>query len=1009
MTSRVLSPVQKVPDVLKIQAYSERIENEERETVVSYISQLEEKNRRKEISWRTNRKKNGTKFDSLNLKSNLKKINIFLKKLKQFSSAQLEVILKDINNLNLSKFLSEIVNALINCILKISDINAAVKVSSELHLIYVDFANDYLASWKKCLYFNENSPVLNRRKYKVDLIFFCELIVNGILHTKESLDFLHSTLSIITKEDLRAHQNIDIVYTFCKHCAEDFMGAVPKNIRILSSKHNIEIPSCRLILTEFQEKIKVLLKDYHDSMISSLIYKYEAISKLEMRYNEHLLEKGDIHPDKLKRLETSKKELNKLKSYTDKLSNVLDFCKLSLKANGPEVLACDIHGLTPDQLILEMWGDEDTNKFYNELPSIEEYMLLNSRDSDPNFEINDIPSATEENIEVDTKNDDLNVEDLNLDMEWNEEEDSADQLDIFFKSLSNCLNKCMIDNGAIEFLITNNTKEARNKLAQYIYCLPRTRYDLFPFICRFLAIVSQAYPDIAKRVSDMYYKQFRYLIVKKVTIQLPTKIKSVKIIAELVKFKLFSNIYGLYCLKLLLQDLSHHHIEMACVFLENCGRFLYFSPETHVRTRSYLEQMLARKNNIIMDLKYKNMIDSIYHMIIPNKEPSIARKASKRKPLMLEFIRHLIYTKLDIANIATVRDLIDQLNWDDPKTEQWIIQCLSNPSEIKFNKINSMAMLVQQLVDEYEEAMIQVIDNVVEGIRLGLEMMDKTLYQRRISMAAYLGELFVHCDLVTSFTLFTTLYTIITYFVHIETASDLCRIALVLTILDACANHFPPDVYENELYQFLTHFQCYFMHKTRLWSYDDSRFKLMLLKQKYDETMQRLYPDNKLFESSEEPMYPNYDTFLNISQKYNLKLTNMSFFADKGQHNFIESARNNDDEKHDRKDDYLFDAFEKLVVNSVKERTDTVLSPNVGDITIPVVKKSQGHGEAEAQFFMLVRKANHRPMLKEIAIPLDSEIVLTLKSSQKSQELEMNRVKQITLDYNKRLLEEDSE
>lgn len=35
---------------------------------------------------------------------------------------------------------------------------------------------------------------------------------------------------------------------------------------------------------------------------------------------------------------------------------------------------------------------------------------------------------------------------------------------------------------------------------------------------------------------------------------------------------------------MLLSDFTHHHIEMACTLLETCGRFLFRSPDSHLRT-----------------------------------------------------------------------------------------------------------------------------------------------------------------------------------------------------------------------------------------------------------------------------------------------------------------------------------------------------------------------------------------------------------------------------------------
>lgn len=35
---------------------------------------------------------------------------------------------------------------------------------------------------------------------------------------------------------------------------------------------------------------------------------------------------------------------------------------------------------------------------------------------------------------------------------------------------------------------------------------------------------------------------------------------------------------------MLLSDFTHHHVEMACTLLETCGRFLFRSPDSHLRT-----------------------------------------------------------------------------------------------------------------------------------------------------------------------------------------------------------------------------------------------------------------------------------------------------------------------------------------------------------------------------------------------------------------------------------------
>jgi hypothetical protein len=71
-------------------------------------------------------------------------------------------------------------------------------------------------------------------------------------------------------------------------------------------------------------------------------------------------------------------------------------------------------------------------------------------------------------------------------------------------------------------------------------------------------------------------------------INIESKIKVVRFIGELVKFRMYSKIEALYCLKLLLHDFTHHHIEMCCSLLESCGRFLFRNVDSHQRTKVYL-------------------------------------------------------------------------------------------------------------------------------------------------------------------------------------------------------------------------------------------------------------------------------------------------------------------------------------------------------------------------------------------------------------------------------------
>lgn len=86
----------------------------------------------------------------------------------------------------------------------------------------------------------------------------------------------------------------------------------------------------------------------------------------------------------------------------------------------------------------------------------------------------------------------------------------------------------------------------------------------------------------------MLQKDFRYLVLKKDQIKIETKLKITRFIAELVNFAIFPKSEAFNCLKMLLRNFVHHQVEMACAFVETCGRYLYRSSDSHRRMKIYL-------------------------------------------------------------------------------------------------------------------------------------------------------------------------------------------------------------------------------------------------------------------------------------------------------------------------------------------------------------------------------------------------------------------------------------
>ena len=80
--------------------------------------------------------------------------------------------------------------------------------------------------------------------------------------------------------------------------------------------------------------------------------------------------------------------------------------------------------------------------------------------------------------------------------------------------------------------------------------------------------------------------------------KIESKLKVCRFIGELVKFNMFPKSEALFCLKQLLFDFAHHHIEMACTLLDTCGRFCLRSPEVCLHFLQKLLILISRNFSV---------------------------------------------------------------------------------------------------------------------------------------------------------------------------------------------------------------------------------------------------------------------------------------------------------------------------------------------------------------------------------------------------------------------------
>lgn len=663
------------------------------------------------------------------------------------------------------------------------------------------------------------------------------------------MPLLGSILTNLIAQDKEEHSNLSIILSFCKHVGEEYAGLHSRRILLLAKKYDVELPSSALLSAVKQQALRMLLRDYHQTVCKHLKQEHTEIQSAEISKRKALELKGKISTNKREQMEMMLSNYEKLFQSTITLSDLLNenMPEIPKEVEIPNDASLQIINESGD-VILDPWGDEDTKSFYVDLPDLRNFLPNYHGRKESSEPLPEVEQVTEEALDDETTAEpELNIEEQAIMMEIEQEAAKPDveksaiempsiieeepekdtqeevvkaeailledrekpiptmpektqilgkqQLDTFLANLPNCVNRELIDSAAIDFLLNFNNKPNRKRLSKALFNVHRTRLDLLPLLARFCAIINLVSPDVALELSQMLKVDFKFHVKKRDQINIESKIKVVRYIGEMVKFTLYTRLEALMCLKFLLCNFQHHHIEMACAFLEVCGMYLYNSKDTRVRMYVYLEQMMRLKKAMTLDTRHATQIENCYYLVKPPENGSKIRK--KLRTPMQNYIRFLIFQELHKGNVEKIVKYLRRLNWDNPQVSSYVVRCLTKAYIFRWHLIRSLADVVSALSSFQERAVTRVIDSVFEDVRAGLEIHSPKLAQRRIAMAKYLAELYIY-RLIDSQNVFNTLYSIISYGVTwshefpspVDPPESMFRLKLACTMLDCCGSYF---------------------------------------------------------------------------------------------------------------------------------------------------------------------------------------------------------------------------
>ncbi|OAF65735.1 hypothetical protein A3Q56_06551, partial [Intoshia linei] len=472
------------------------------------------------------------------LQSNVKKNTTFVRKLKNISESNIDGLLSDLTKINLSKYTSELADAVLKTKLKSSDLNHVVKVCVYIKKWYPTFGQELFKEMIK--HFNDYLNTEKIGKFYIEFRLYHELILNGVFpfqdSIKQSLKYFKAMMTNINSDIIKY---LHVLTSFTKHFSMDFMHILSKSLNTTNTDHLKDD-----IITKNIVSVYVGIFSKYFTILEKFFERQTKYLTDEKQRNQNSLKvKGEIYKNHLEHYEQSKRDHEKYLTYINQIAENFDKNKIVYKEEmlEEEELFMPPTFTTKDGKV-SVFEDDNQRTFYEDIPDIPtKYIIVKPK-----------KNSKEKPTELENKIDSNGSISKNCDNHSTECTDDSDSnaltkskklnfegFDDFLGSLSKFINRDLIDKAAIDFMVKYNSKKNRKELIRIFLTVKWSRIDLLPFYSRFVCIINKAHTDILKSMIKSLIATFHYHVKSRDQLHLDQKLKTVRFIGELVKFKLY--------------------------------------------------------------------------------------------------------------------------------------------------------------------------------------------------------------------------------------------------------------------------------------------------------------------------------------------------------------------------------------------------------------------------------------------------------------------------------------
>mmetsp|Transcript_36545 Transcript_36545/g.41100 ORF Transcript_36545/g.41100 Transcript_36545/m.41100 type:complete len:1502 (+) Transcript_36545:86-4591(+) len=582
---------------------------------------------------------------------------------------------------------------------------------------------------------------------------------------------------ILKKKQQQQKENIDEEDINAPVLISEEMVAKGKHIVKMMDELLVE----RAVSVEISNKCLGHCKGAYGFLSKTLVHTDTKLQKMEKRCELDRLLAGSLTEAREKGLQDARKLRESLQKSIEAMSDILDLLLPQLEKNKEE----ELEGGSGVEVWTKNEGDEDgadfgpfddeeTRSFYCDVPDflttvppgligvspeeIEKRKAINvvkfgstfgvDNDIDGDTVTDEVAPSSEAELEAAEKEEEKESGDeKDESLEENKDTPHYKLMVLLEQELPECSRREQIDEISEKFCTNHgSSKNARKRLSQTLFHVPRARLDLLPYFSRMAATLSRVWSDIGDALLVDLEQQFHGQAKFKKNQNIESRLRTARYIGELTKFRMAPPIVSLRCLRRCMDDFTGGNVDVACCLLESCGRYLYRLPHTKDKLNNIMETMVRLSKAKRLEERYLALINTAMYTVKPPASGN--RKQAKEYPPLEGYLRHVLMVTLEPSesSISFVSKQLLRFPWRDPSVQCGPLICkimLKACRVGRYRSIQAVANVAAKLRRQKPEVCIRLLDCVVEELQWSIEHPAFKDQQRTLTVARLLGELYV--------------------------------------------------------------------------------------------------------------------------------------------------------------------------------------------------------------------------------------------------------------------------